>query len=399
MRLRSGYPYWLDASAVPGQYVPLANDVRCDVLVLGAGITGAMVACRLIQEGVSTILLDRREVGRGSTAASTGLLLYEIDTPLVELIGRVGEAAAVRAYRRGLEAIDELEQLTADLHDSCDFARRDCLYFASSAEDARGLRDEYECRAAHGFDVHYLSRTALAAISSIQAPAAIRSRGDAQVDPYRFTRQLVAAAVRDGLRVYTETEVIDIQEGEHGILVRTANGSIRAGHIVYATGYDSQHLLSDWDGALHSTYVLASEPESVPASWPDGCLIWETARPYFYARQTSDGRILMGGADTPFHDDHERDRLIERQGEQLLVRYHELFPGAVFTAEYAWAGTFAETKDGLAYIGTPPGRPRAYLALGYGGNGLTFGVIAARLIADLYVGRPNVDAAVFRFGR
>jgi glycine/D-amino acid oxidase-like deaminating enzyme len=56
-------------------------------------------------------------------------------------------------------------------------------------------------------------------------------------------------------------------------------------------------------------------------------------------------------------------------------------------------------RDGLAYIGQLADRPNVYFALGYGGNGITFSVIAAQLISDLYCGRPNADAAVFRFER
>ncbi len=128
-------------------------------------------------------------------------------------------------------------------------------------------------------------------------------------------------------------------------------------------------------------------------------MIWETARPYFYARRTDDGRALIGGADTEFSTDHARDGLLGRKVEQLVARFKELFAQAELIPEYAWAGTFAETSDGLAYIGQPPGRPRANFALGYGGNGITFSMIAAKLIADLIAGRPNPDEAVFRFGR
>ena len=152
-------------------------------------------------------------------------------------------------------------------------------------EDARSLRTEYECRAAQGFDVDFLTREDLAAISSIRAAAALRSRGDAQIDPYRFTHRLVTAAVRQGLQVYGHTDVTNIEERNHDVVVQTLTGTIVAKSIVYATGYDSQYLLEDWSGSLHSTYVLASEPNCDIPGWPDQCLIWETARPYFYARK------------------------------------------------------------------------------------------------------------------
>ena len=76
-----------------------------------------------------------------------------------------------------------------------------------------------------------------------------------------------------------------------------------------------------------------------------------------------------------------------------------MFPRIPFEPEYVWGGTFAQTADGLAYIGESPELPHAYFALGYGGNGITFAAIAARIITDLYIGRDNSDAHIFRFGR
>ena len=89
--------------------------------------------------GVDTVLVDKRELGTGSTAASTGLLQYEIDTPLVDLIKKVGEADAVHAYRRGLRAIEEIQELVEGLGDACDFSKRPTLYFASGPEDVAAL--------------------------------------------------------------------------------------------------------------------------------------------------------------------------------------------------------------------------------------------------------------------
>jgi glycine/D-amino acid oxidase-like deaminating enzyme len=66
----------------------LKHDKSCEVAVIGGGITGTLVAYQLVQEGVETVLVDKRDVGAGSTAASTALLLYEIDTELHELLSR-----------------------------------------------------------------------------------------------------------------------------------------------------------------------------------------------------------------------------------------------------------------------------------------------------------------------
>lgn len=403
MKLRSGLPYWIaidHLAAAESVDRGLADDTDCEVVVLGGGVSGALVAWQLVRRGLDVVLVDRGDFGRGSTAASTGLLQYEVDTPLVDLIQQVGQEHAVRAYRLGVEVIDEIEALVEQLGDPCGFSRRESLYFASSVWQWRSLQQEYACRREFGCDVDWLTREELASVSSLSAAGAIRSRGDAQINPYRFTRKLIQAAQAQGLRAFAYTRVLQATEHTDEVRIQTASGVIRAKQIVYAAGYATRPFLQgEESGQLHSTYALASQPRAAFRGWPNQCLIWETARPYFYARQTDDGRAIIGGEDTAYSTDHERDGLVERKIEKLVRRFAELFPEADFVPDYAWAGTFAETKDGLAYIGQPPDRPRAYFALGYGGNGITYSMIASRLLADLITGRPNPDAEIFRFGR
>jgi glycine/D-amino acid oxidase-like deaminating enzyme len=311
----------------------------------------------------------------------------------------VGEKHAVSAYRRGLSPIDEIEELTKSLGDSCEFSRRDSLYFTSHWWHYGPLKREYECRRHFGFDVSLLSRAELSQQSSLHAAGAIRSRGDAQIDPFRFTKALLLRAQQGGLRAFARSEVIEIDEQPNGVRLRTTEGKLSARRIVYATGYGTHRYLQNDGGSLHCTYAVASEPLTGFEGWPDGVLLWETSRPYFYARQTSDGRAIIGGEDTIFSSDHKRESLIERKSAALIGRFEKIFPQIPFQTACAWAGTFGESKDGLAYIGQVSGRPAAYFAIGYGGNGITFSAIAARVIADLYLGRTNEDAAVFRFDR
>jgi glycine/D-amino acid oxidase-like deaminating enzyme len=375
MDLRTGTSFWRTLDMSPVTAEPLEGEVDCEVAVIGGGITGALVSHSLLRAGVETVLLDRRELGTGSTAASTGLLQYEIDVPLIELIKTVGEAHAVHAYRRGLRAIDEIGELVESLADDCGFARRSTLYFASQPEDLAELREEYACRQYFGFDVDFWSAPRLRERTSIASPGAIYSGGDGQIDPLRLTRCLLEQSHKAGLRIFSQTCVREIHRYESGQFVPSEVGS------------------------LHSTFAVASEPLATSAGWPDDCLIWETARPYFYARKTADGRAIIGGEDTEYSDDHAEEGLLRERAAKLVRRFQSLFPAIDFVPACAWAGTFGETKDGLAYIGTMPVRDKEYFALGYGGNGITFSQIAARLIVDLLLGRPNDDAVVFRFGR
>ena len=400
MDLRSGYPFWLLKSGLLADYPSLKHDESCEVAVIGGGITGALVAYHLAQEGVETVLVDKRDIGGGSTAASTALLQYEIDTELHELIGLVGESHAVRSYRLGLEAIETVERLAGELKDGCGFERKTSLYLASRKSDVSKLRKEYDTRKAFGFHVEYLEAKDIESRASFAAPGAILSYGDAQVDPFRLTHQLIQAAKKQGLRVYDRCEVSKVEPSDGGVVLHTGLGfRISGQQVVFATGYESQQYLKQNIGALKSTFALISEPCDSFEGWPDRSLIWETARPYLYLRTTSDDRAIIGGEDVPYATAHKSEQLIGRKTKKLQRRFADMFPRLDLEVSYTWAGTFGETKDGLAYIGQTPEFPHAYFALGYGGNGITFSVIAAKIITDLHLGRPNPDADIFRFDR
>ena len=234
------------------------------------------------------------------------------------------------------------------------------------------------------------------------APAAILSRGDAQIDIFRFTHALLGYCQRKGVRAYDRTEVTAIEHRNGRARLKTDRGStINSRRIVFATGYESQQYLRRSLGALHSTFAAVSEPIVPFPKSPGRCLIWETARPYFYLRTTLDDRVIIGGEDVPFATEHRRDGLIGRKTKKLVHRFGELFPDLTFEVAYAWAGTFGETKDGLAYIGHSP-EPSERITCVFGwlrGNGITMSVVAAGLIVDDYMRRENADLRIYRFGR
>jgi len=94
-----------------------------------------------------------------------------------------------------------------------------------------------------------------------------------------------------------------------------------------------------------------------------------------------------------------REQALPGRIRRLCRRFRRYFPRIPLEPAYAWAGTFAVTRDGLPLIGPHPSFPHAYFALGYGGNGITFSLVAAAIIRDLCLGRTNADADLFRFGR
>src|SRR5688572_22297364 len=102
MKLRSKETYWLLKNGLIASYPSLQKNISCEVLIIGGGITGSLMAYQLSQEGYKTVLIDKRDIAMGSTCATTAMLQYEIDEPMYSLIAKVGENAAVDSYREGV---------------------------------------------------------------------------------------------------------------------------------------------------------------------------------------------------------------------------------------------------------------------------------------------------------
>jgi len=359
-----------------------------------------LAAFHLAEAGVKTLVIDQREIGTGSTSASTALLQYEVDVPLRELVKQVGPAAAARSYQLCRGAIGKLERLAARLKIKCGFERKPSLFLARYQLEIPEFREEFALRRKLGFDLEFFDAAAIRGRFPFSRPAALYSQDGGQMDPHRFAHGLLAAGKPKGLEVYDRTKMARLEETRRGVRIRTENGFvITARRAVIATGFETREMLNAAAGKLKSTYALISEPLAEIPGWHQRCLIWESGSPYLYLRTTAEGRIIVGGEDEDFVNAKRRDALISQKTRTLVKKFSRLFPNLELEVAYAWAGTFGETKDGLAYIGVHPRFPHCYFALGYGGNGITYSIIAAELIRDQFLGRSNRDAHLFRFDR
>ena len=401
MDLKSGYPWWAIRNGLVRDYPRVVADVDCGVAVVGAGITGALIADELVAHGHDVVVIDRREVGWGSTAASTALLQYEIDTHLLDLEQRVGRADAERAYLACADAVRELCTL-AEALPPCDFRRQSSLYVASRPAHADGLRAECARRAAIGLPVAWLDAAEVDAIHGVRAAGAIRSDLAAGVDPYRLAHHLLARVAERGGRVFDRSEVETIEPGRRDVVCRVEGRfRLRCRHLVVAAGYASQAWLPEPVAANRSSYAFVTDrlDDATLGSLRD-TMVWETARPYRYLRSTGDGRLVIGGEDDAVDIPSRRDRRVHRKARMLSLGIHRLIPRLQPEPAFAWAGTFAETADGLPWFGAHPRTgARVLFALAYGGNGITCSRIGAQMLRMAIARRRHPLAALFSFAR
>lgn len=372
-------------------------------MVVGAGITGALVAYELSKAGATVAIVDRRPIASGSTPASTALLQYEIDTPLVKLSRILGKKHARAAYQASREALSDLKEVCQEIGGVVDLVPRKSLHLAVKPKDVGVFKKEVAARSMIGIPAQVLTRGALASQFGLDRPGAILSQEAFEVNPVKLTYHLLRAARNHGAIVLPRTTL------DTSCLVGRARpfrfklrggGKISANQVVIATGYETIEEFGEVSrlSELRSTYALATNPVK-REPWPENALLWDAGDPYFYARTTADGRIMIGGEDEPYTTPAARDALIASKTQVLMKKLRELLPTIRTSPAYCWAGTFAQTEDGLPYIGEHRRWPNVYFALGYGGNGITFSVIAAKIIAAATSNTPHPAAQLFRFDR
>lgn len=401
MDLHDGDPFWLRRDGLLSVHPPLLEKLTCDVVVVGGGITGSLVALELTGRGLEVVVLDRREIACGSTAASTAMLQYEIDELLVDLTAALGREAAEIAYTECARGIDLVEAATRSIGRECGFRRSPSVYAAVTRRDVQLLRSELDARAVAGFDVTWLGSDELRQDWGIDGHGGILSTAGGSVDPYELAHGSLSVVRERGGRVHDRTTVTEYESTRHGVTLRTDRGStVRARWCVVATGYEVATLLPDLPIDLNTSFAFVSEPvDGLEDRYPDGLLFWEHADPYLYGRTTDDGRFLVGGRDAHYRSPVRRRRALPTKARALERDIARRLPELDLEVAFEWAGTFAETPDGLAYLGGHPDHARIQFALGFGGNGITYSALAAQYLADAIEGHQDPRAEVFRLDR
>ncbi len=402
--LRLNRSYWLNRTAPPPDLPQLDRPLVVDVAIVGGGFIGTLTAWMLANAGLRVGLVEAQRIGYGSTAASSALLMQEPDRDFAELTKRFGPRRARRIWKISVASVTGLIRTLRELDIRCELSPRESIYYATRADAGRRLRAEYQRRTNAGFQCSWLDRLGLQRTTGIDGAGAIVTRGNGQVDPYRACLGLARAARQMGARLFERSPAQRIEPHRHGVTVVTRNGRLEADRVIVATGYATPFFRPlNADFQLKNTYVIVTRRITARERRVlclGEVMLWDTARPYHYARWTPDHRLMFGGGDRPRLTGLKRVAAFRSGVASLRHHLERLLPGlGDIDIDFAWEGMFAMTADGLPYIGPHDGYPGHLFALGYGGNGMTFGFLAARLLLDTCCGRRTSDQSLFGFDR
>lgn len=370
---------WLDT--VPEtSYEPLSGNAPVDVAIIGAGITGITLAMLLKEAGKTVAVIDMARVGGGVTGRTTAHITEIVDGRYQTLISNFGEDGALQIAESSRAAIELIAGLVQQKQIDCDFERVPGYLYTEFEDKTREIEKEIE--AARKVSI------ACKQVDSVPLPFPVRSalkvENQAQFHPLKYLQALACDIPGGGSFLFENTHVEKYEDGTP-CLVTTNRGTISAANVVLATHTPiGLNVSLQTRVAAYRSYVIAVHLND---QQPRG-LFWDTETPYNYIRSYGEYAII-GGRD---HKTGEDDTANLRYSElEAYARAHF----NIRDVAYRWSAQVYEPVDNAPYIGLNPGNDHIYVATGYGGNGMTYGTIAARLIADLILERPNRWSEVY----
>lgn len=409
MNLVSGDMLWTNTHKISNKYSYLSENIECDVLIIGGGITGALASYFFTNEGINTVLVDKNILGYGSTRASTSIIQYEIDTDLLGLSNMIGEEKAAQCFKICEKAVYDINDIVDTLGNKCDFSLKECFYYTKNSSLVNSLEKEYELRKKYGLDVEFINKEKAKKMFSFNVEGGIYSnKGAAYINPYKFTEQLISNSVKNGLTVYENTKISKLSPNNDYVHLETNNNfKIKAKKVIIAQGYESINYFDKKIVDFYRTFTIVTKPVDNFNGWHKSCIIRDNNNPYIYFRTTGDNRIIIGGEDEKIGNLTSKMSTLTNEDPASIKKYDTLikklktyFPNIKnIVPEYKFSGLFGVSHDGLPYIGEYNKMPNCYFSLGYGSNGIIYALLGAQLLKDLYLGNKRDELDLFSFDR
>ncbi len=390
--VRNPISFWTHNTQV-ARFAAISESLKCDVCVIGAGITGLNCAYQLSKEGKSVVVLEDGLISGGETRRTTAHISTLVDSLYSQIIQWHGLEKSRQVFESLTRAIDEIERIVQNEKIECDFSRLEGCLFQSTGIDESALQKEYQACLDVGFsDIDYIKDFPLlngASTSAVSFP------NQAQFHILKYVNGMVDACKRQGVKFLCRTHVTEINDG-HPATVQTHLGhTVKAGAIIVATNSPiSDFVKVHTKQAPYRTYAVGLR---VKAGAVPMALYWDTEDPYHYIRlQNLDDNLeeqilIVGGED---HRTGQADDACERFAR--LEKFARAFYPDAMDLQYSWSGQIYESVDGLSFIGRDPGHgDNIHIATGDSGMGMTHGTISGLLITDLIMGRENEWAHIY----
>ncbi|MET8679347.1 FAD-dependent oxidoreductase [Streptomyces sp. NPDC004647] len=373
--------YWM-ASTESTAHPSLETDLEVDVVVIGGGIAGLCTAWELKRAGADVALLEADRIGSGVTGYTSAKLTSLHSLAYTRLREDHGPESARLYAESHQDAIGHVERVCADLGADAELERVPAYTYMESAERVGEIRAEAEAAREAGLPASFVTETDL----PFPVAGAVRVADQMQFHPRKFLLALARDLADRGGHIFERSRAVGLHDGARCRVTTESGATVVARDVVVATHYPI------FDRAMLFTR-LKPRRELVAAA----VLPAERAPAGMYITPEQHTRSVRGA---PLHADGQRLLIVtgesftpgtgeaEERFERLAAWTRSRFPEA--RLGYRWAAQDNDTTDGVPYIGhSHPGTQHVYVATGFGGWGLSGGVLSGRLLAAHITGSPR----------
>ena len=386
--------YWLDTSRPfsGGSAGPVQG--RCDVAVIGGGLTGCSAALALAKKGARVVLLEAETIGHAASGRNGGMCNNGFAQDYGLLSARLGQGVANRLYRAFDAGVDLVERLVAEENIDCSFARTGKIKLAvRPAHYDKLARSQALLAAQVDPDTEMVGRAGLAhEVGSDRFHGGLLYRKSAGMHVGRFVRGLAEAAARRGVEMHEHAPMTRLRPapggGHH---VDTPKGRIHAAQVLLASGTSHTGPLSWIRRRIVPVGAFLIVTEPLPVATLDQLLprrrmAVDTKNLVNYFRTTPDNRLLFGGRARFAVSNPQSD---QRSGAILSAAMHDVFPLLrQVRIDYCWGGMVDMTRDRLPRAGERRG---IYYSMGYSGHGTQMATLMGSLMAEVMDGRTDLN--------
>jgi glycine/D-amino acid oxidase-like deaminating enzyme len=370
---------------------PLTESLSADVAIIGGGFTGLSTALHLAEAGVSTVVLEARELGFGGSGRNVGL----VNAGMWVMPSVIGRELGDERGERLLELLGNAPSVVFDMIDrhrmACQAVRHGTLHCGVGRAGLAQLTERARQWRARGAPVELLDAKRTQELTGTPAyAAALLDRRAGTIQPLAYTHGLAAAALRAGAHVHTNTRVTSAQDIGAGWRLGTATGAtVTAGWVVVASNAYSI------EGCPWSTirdelvalpyFNLATAPlpaELVQSILPERQGAWDTRQVLSSFRLDASGRLIFGSIGAL----RGNGRRIHRDwGRRALGK---LFPQLRdMDFEHEWYGTIGMTANALPRFHELDRQVVSFS--GFNGRGIAPGTVFGRELARLILGQTR----------
>ncbi len=315
------------------QYPPIENDIECDVLIIGGGLSGICTAYHLNETSLKTVVVDKDSLGAHTSSHSSAKVTVLHGLVYNQIAKNYGNYFAYLYYKSNLEAMNRIKQTIDINHIDCGCEYVENYIYTNDIK----LKSEFDKQRAllESFKVSLLKHD--------DYLDSIGMMNQMIFDPVRYLKGLIKAC--NHITFYEHTLVSDIKKVGDQYHVYANNHIIKCKYVVHATRYPMMY------------------------------------RGFFF---------------TKMYQSHKWLSFNLKKGEESLLcldenySYRKADRGAIEISKDAneWYAMDTTTYRHIPYIGRY--KENEFVIYGFAKWGMTLSEVAGNLISDLILEKKNV---------